>query len=69
MVCKFRFRERRGDAEAIRLTDDFLVDIDETGAVCGVELLNAAEQLRAGDGGKLVVSNALGAQTAALEVA
>jgi uncharacterized protein YuzE len=35
------------------------VDIDETGAVCGVELLNAAEQLKAGDGGRLAVLNRL----------
>lgn len=27
--------------ETIELTSDFLVDIDETGAVCGIELLNA----------------------------
>lgn len=35
------------------------MDIDATGAVCGVELLNAAEQLKAADGGKLVVLNRL----------
>jgi uncharacterized protein YuzE len=68
-VAYIRFRERQGDVETIRLTDDFLVDIDATGAVCGVELLNAAEQLKAGDGGKLVVLDALGGQVAALEVA
>lgn len=53
-VAYIRFRERRGTVETIRLTDDFLVDVDETGAVCGVELLNANEQLVAGDECKLL---------------
>ncbi len=61
-VAYIRFREKQGDVETIRLTDDFLVDIDETGAVCGVELLNAWEQLKAGDDGRLVVVDAPGGQ-------
>lgn len=68
-VAYIRFRERRGDVETIRLTDDFLFDIDETGAVCGVELLNANEQLKAADDGKLVVLDALGGQVGELKVA
>ena len=27
-----------------------MVDVDATGAVCGIELLNAREQLEAGEG-------------------
>ena len=68
-VAYIRFRDRLGDVETIRLTDDFLVDIDETGAVCGVELLNANEQLKAGDDGRLVVLDALGGQVGELKVA
>lgn len=68
-VAYIRFRGQRGEVETIRLTDDFLVDIDATGAVCGVELLNANEQLRAGDDGKLVVLDALGGQVGELKVA
>lgn len=64
-----RFREPQGHVETIRLTDDILVGIDATGAVCGVELLNAAEQLKAADGGERVVLNTPGGQTAALPVA
>lgn len=68
-VAYIRFRDQQGDVETIRLTDDFLVDIDATGAVCGVELLNANEQLKAGDDGKLVVLDALGGQVGSLKVA
>jgi uncharacterized protein YuzE len=50
-VAYIRSRERRGAVETIRLTADFLVDIDESGAVCGVELLNAKEQVMAVDDG------------------
>jgi uncharacterized protein YuzE len=51
-----RFREKRGDVKTIKLTADFLVDIDETGAVCGVEPPNANEQLAADDDGNLILS-------------
>ena len=50
-----RLREKQGDIETIEVTGDFLVDIDETGTVCGIELLNASDQLVAGDDGKFVV--------------
>lgn len=57
-VAYLRLRERQGDVETIALTSDFLVDIDETGSVCGVELLNATEQLAGGDDGRLIVEMA-----------
>ncbi len=53
-VAYIRLRGRQGEVETIAATSDFLVDIDSTGAVCGVELLNANEQLAAGDEGRLV---------------
>ncbi len=68
-VAYIRFREKQGDVETIELTSDFLVDIDETGAVCGIELLNANEQLTAGDDGKLVFVNQLNGEQGELKVA
>ncbi len=68
-VAYIRLREKRGDVETIQLTSDFLVDIDETGAVCGIELLNANEQLIAGDDGKLVLVNDLDGKQRELDVA
>lgn len=53
-VAYIRLRERQGDVETVEVTPDVLVDIDETGQACGIELLNAREQL-AGDEGSLVV--------------
>ncbi|HUF56659.1 MAG TPA: DUF2283 domain-containing protein [Thermohalobaculum sp.] len=68
-VAYIRLRERSGDIETIRLTADFLVDIDATGTVCGIELLNADEQLTAGDDGKLVFVNDLSGEQGELDVA
>lgn len=44
-VAYVRLREWQGDVETIELTADFLVDLDETGAVCGIELLNPNDLL------------------------
>lgn len=68
-VAYIRFRERQGAVETIRLTDDFLVDVDESGAVCGVELLNANEQIVAGDDGKLLVVDGVSGETHEVKVA
>ena len=68
-VAYIRLREKSGDVETIRLTTDFHVDIDGTGAVCGVELLNANEQLIAGDDGKLIFVNDLNGARGELSVA
>jgi uncharacterized protein YuzE len=51
------------------LTSDFLVDIDATGAVCRIELLNASEQLIAGDDGELVFGNQLDGEKGEFKVA
>ena len=67
-IAYIRIRERQGTVETIAVTSDFLVDIDETGAVCGIELMNANEQLISGDGGKFVVVNSNNGEELALEV-
>ena len=68
-VAYIRLHDARGDLQTIELTSDFLVDIDETGAVCGIELLNANDQLTAGDGGKIVFENNLSGGRTELDVA
>ena len=68
-IAYIRIRERQGTVETIEITSDFLVDIDETGAVCGIELMNANEQLTSGDGGKFVLVNSVSGEELALKVA
>lgn len=66
-VAYLSLRERRGDVETREVTPDVLVDVDEAG-VCGIELLNAREQLT-GDGGRVVLVNEASGDEAALDVA
>jgi uncharacterized protein YuzE len=68
-VAYIRLRERQGDVEMPEITADFRVDIDATGTVCGIELLNANEQLVAGDDGKLVFVNQLNGERGEFKVA
>jgi uncharacterized protein YuzE len=56
-VAYFRFKEKRADVETIRISDALNVDLAPDGTVYGIELLNANEQLQAGDNGTLVVIN------------
>ena len=52
-----RFKEKPVEAESIRLSDELVVDIAPDGTVCGIELLNANEQLQREDMGELVIIN------------
>lgn len=56
-VAYIRFREKRVGVEAIRVTDELVVDVAPDGTVYGIELLNANEQLQREDGGILLVIN------------
>jgi uncharacterized protein YuzE len=61
-IAYIRLREKAGEVESIRLSDELIVDIAPNGAIYGIELLNANEQLRAADSGRLVVVDATGGE-------
>ncbi len=48
-IAYFRLREKSAEVETIRVSDALNVDIAPDGTVYGIELLNANEQLQAGD--------------------
>ena len=52
-----RFQEKSAEVEAIRLSDELVVDIAPKGTIYGIELLNANEQVGREDAGGLVVVN------------
>lgn len=54
-IACIRLRPKSGEIETIRVSDELNVDIAPDGSVYGIELLNANEQLRAADGGKLIL--------------
>lgn len=62
-IAYLRLHEKTAEVETIRVSDELNVDMAPDGTVYGIELLNANQQLRAGDDGRLVVVNeALGAR-------
>jgi uncharacterized protein YuzE len=54
-IAYLRLRPKGTDVETIQVSDELNVDIAADGSVYGIELLNANEQLRAADEGKLVL--------------
>lgn len=59
-VAYIRFRPDPAAVETVRVSDEINVDLAPDGTVAGIELLNANEQLRASDGGQLVVTDERG---------
>ncbi len=56
-IAYIRFQEKGADVEAIRVSDELIVDIAPDGTIYGIELLNANEQVRRDDAGELIVIN------------
>ena len=54
-IAYLRLRPKGNGAETIRVSEELNVDIAPDGTVYGIELLNANEQLRAADGGQIVL--------------
>ena len=56
-IAYLRLQERTPQVETIRISDSVNIDLAPDGTVYGIELLNANEQIRTGDAGKLIVIN------------
>ena len=56
-IAYIRLQPKTAQVETIRVSDELNVDLAPDGTVYGIELLNANVQLRAADGGALVVIN------------
>lgn len=56
-IAYIRFHEKGAEVEAIRLSDELVVDIAPDGTIYGIELLNANEQVGREDAGGLIVIN------------
>ena len=56
-IAYISFAEKPAEVEAIRISEELVVDIAPDGTVYGIELLNADEQLTREDGRNLLVVN------------
>jgi uncharacterized protein YuzE len=54
-IAYIRLREKSGEIETLRISDELNIDLAPDGSVYGIELLNANDQLARSDGGRLVV--------------
>ena len=68
-IAYIRLREKTEQVETICVSDELNVDLAPDGTVYGIELLNANEQLRAGDGGRVVVVDEVKGEERALALA
>ncbi|NJL50464.1 MAG: DUF2283 domain-containing protein [Blastochloris sp.] len=62
-IAYLRLRPEGGEVETLRISDEMNIDLAPDGTIYGIELLNANEQLKSADGGRLVVVGADGRET------
>jgi uncharacterized protein YuzE len=53
-IAYIRFREATEQVETLTISDELSIDLAPDGSIYGIELLNANDQLRRADGGRLV---------------
>jgi len=68
-VAYIRFREKQAEVEAIRVSEELIVDMAPDGTIYGIELLNATEQLWHEKPGRLLFVNEATGQRAELPLA
>ncbi|WP_096894591.1 DUF2283 domain-containing protein [Candidatus Scalindua japonica] len=56
-IAYIRFHEKSKDVESIKISDELVVDMAPDGTIYGIELLNANEQIKEKDMGKLLIVN------------
>jgi uncharacterized protein YuzE len=56
-IAYMRLHKKTAEVETIKISDELNVDLAPDGTIYGIELLNANEQLRKEDEGKLLVVN------------
>lgn len=56
-IAYLRLHENPSEIETLKISDELNIDLAPDGTIYGIELLNANEQLRKEDEGKLLVIN------------
>jgi uncharacterized protein YuzE len=56
-VAYIRLQSKTKEIEAIKISDELVIDMAPDGTIYGIELLNATEQLKREDDGRLLVVN------------
>jgi len=56
-IAYIRLRKKSKKVETLKISDEMNIDLTPDGTIYGIELLNATEQLKKQDKGKLLVVN------------
>ena len=56
-IAYLRLQEKTAQVETVRVSESLNVDLAPDGTVYGIESLNANEQLRGREAGKLIIEN------------
>ena len=56
-IAYLRLKEKTAQVETVRVSEALNIDLAPDGTVYGIELLNANEQLRGREAGKLIIEN------------
>ena len=67
-IAYLRLQEKTSQVETVRVSESLNVDLASDGTVYGIELLNANEQLRGQEKGKLIVENVATGTSAEVEL-
>ena len=67
-IAYLRLQEKTSQVETVRVSESLNVDLAPDGTVYGIELLNANEQLRGQEKGKLIVENVATGTSAEVEL-
>ncbi len=68
-IAYLRLHEKLVEVETLRISDEVNIDMAPDGTIYGIELLNANNQLRKEDQGKLLVINEATGDTAEVVLA
>lgn len=68
-IAYIRLHEKPAQVETVKISDEMNIDLAPDGTVYGIELLNANEQLKKEDEGKLLVINESTGKTAEVSLA
>ncbi len=63
-IAYIRLHEKPSEVETVRISEELNIDMAPDGTIYGIELLNANEQLKREDHGKLVIVNEATGKTA-----
>jgi uncharacterized protein YuzE len=68
-IAYLRLKPNGAEVETIRVSNELNVDLAPDGSVYGIELLNANDQLRAADDGRIVIVDPKSGEERSLKVA